>query len=77
MNHLEEIDPSVLTLTRYIPRGLPMKIFALMSLAAAAIGAPTYYAVNYVELQPDSPGSVQTGNLNITGTAKATRRPVR
>lgn len=47
-----------------------MNRIALLSLAAAGIAVPTYFAGD-VFLQDTTPGTAQNGHLNITGTAKA------
>lgn len=47
-----------------------MNKFALFSLATAAVAGSTYFAGD-VFLQDTTPGTPQTGHLNITGTAKA------
>ena len=39
----------------------------------AAVGGGSALMANFVELQASTPGTVQTGNLNISGVAKATK----
>ncbi|MEQ1823929.1 MAG: hypothetical protein ABL949_15585 [Fimbriimonadaceae bacterium] len=47
-----------------------MKRYALFA-SVAALGGTMAYQGTFVELQPTTPGTVQSGNLNISGTAKA------
>lgn len=49
-----------------------MKVYALLSLAAASIGVPFAVNATYVTLQPDTPGTVEDGNINVSGTVKGT-----
>lgn len=46
------------------------KPLPLLAAAGVAIGVPAVLDT-YIQLQPDTPGAVQTGHMNITGTVKA------
>lgn len=52
-------------------RKLSVPVFGVLALAGLAIGGPTYVAVNYVSLQASSPGTAESGHINITGNAVA------
>jgi len=43
---------------------------AVSALTSAVVGGTVVF-VNYVELQPSSPGTAQSGHINVTGTVQA------